>query len=381
MIFLGIFFKFQMLSFISLGWTYPEMVTHGYGNCIACHVSTTGGGLLTQYGRALSKELLSAKSSDLGLEKIKNEESFLQGWFVPPEKLNVGGDIRFLQMFLDNKHETSGRGILMQADLEAQLTLNPRIRILGTAGRQERRTTPDKLMDNFISRRHWLNVLLGPDINKEKYQIRLGRFFPAYGQNIQEHKTVTRSGLGFDENQESYNAEFSYFGENWSVLATLIGGRPDKLELNREKGAAIQSSVGINSISKMGINLYSGKSSNQSSADRKTMGGVFGVLSMAPKLYTLFEFDRTFTPRKSYGVYQYGKIGYEYIQGLHFFVSLEYEKPSILKFDKKIEAINLGVQYFPKVHWEINSVLRQEKNTFVSMDQNSILTILMHYYL
>ncbi len=362
---------------VNLVFAFPEMVTHGYGNCISCHASPTGGGLLTPYGRALSKELLSAKSS----EKTKNEEQFLKGWFTPPAKLELGGDIRFMQMFMDSKYETSGRAILMQADLEAQLTLDPRTRILATAGRLETNSTPNKITDTFISRRHWVNLLIGPDDNKEKYQVRVGRFFPAYGLNIAEHNTVTRRGLGFDQNQETYNAELSYIGTDWNFYGTVVAGRPDKKELDRESGGAIQISKVIESRSKVGVNFYSGNGVNHSSADRRTLTGLYAIYSIAPKFYTTVEFDRSYSPKKSYGYFEYGKIGYEYFQGLHLFLSGEYEKPSALKFDKKIEALSLGVQYFPWVHWELNGIARREKNTFVSIESSNILLLILHCYL
>ena len=375
--------KLRLLLFLTLlikanfAFAFPEMVTHGYVNCISCHASPDGGGLLNPYGRALSKELLSAKSS----EKIKNEEQFLRGWFNPPAKLEMGGDIRFLQMFMDNKYETSGRAILMQADLEAQLTIDPRTRILATAGRLETGSTPKKLTDTFISRRHWLNLLIGPDDNKEKFQVRVGRFFPAYGLNIAEHNVVTRRGLGFDQNQETYNAEVSYIGADWNIFGTIIAGRPDKKELDRESGGAIQLSKVVDSRSKVGFNFYSGNGVNHSSADRRSLTGLYGIYSLAPKLYTLFEFDRSYSPKKSYGYFEYGKIGYEYFQGLHVFFTGEFEKPSALKFDKKIEAFSVGIQYFPWVHWELNGSVRSEKNTFVSNESSNILLLILHCYL
>ncbi|MFM8315618.1 MAG: hypothetical protein ACKOA8_15160, partial [Deltaproteobacteria bacterium] len=43
----------------SLALSYPEFIRHGYMNCTSCHVSPTGGGALTEYGRSLSDEVLS----------------------------------------------------------------------------------------------------------------------------------------------------------------------------------------------------------------------------------------------------------------------------------------------------------------------------------
>ena len=40
-------------------WAFPEMVRHNYSNCSSCHVSPSGGGVLTQYGRELSSAILS----------------------------------------------------------------------------------------------------------------------------------------------------------------------------------------------------------------------------------------------------------------------------------------------------------------------------------
>lgn len=357
-------------------WAFPEMVIHGYGNCISCHSSPTGGGLLTPYGRALSKELLSTKSKG---PAESGSEQFLKNWFTPPKNILIGGDIRFMQMFLDNQHETSGRNVLMQADIESQIAISPKIRILASAGRQEI-SNSKKITDFFISRRHWISFLLGKE-DLEKYQLRIGRFFPAYGLNIPEHTTVTRRGLGFDQNQESYNIEYSYLGEDWNINLTLVAGRPDKKELDREEGGVIQASYNFKNNSKFGINLYTANGTNHLSGDRRTMGGVFAIFSLKPKLSTLIEIDRSSTPKKSYGIYEYIKIGYEYAQGVHFYLSAEYEKPSLLKFNKKIEAANLGIQYFPWVHWEANSYLRYENNNLITPTKNKIFIFLLHYYL
>jgi hypothetical protein len=376
---LKIVYIFLFLNFIFLqkAFSFPEMVRHGYGNCISCHSSPNGGGLLTPYGRALSKELLSAKSN----EKIDKEELFLKGWLTPPAKFEFGGDIRFLQLFMDNKYESSGRAILMQADLEVQYTLDPRTKILTTIGRLESNTVNQKLTDNIISRRHWINQYIGPDENKERYQVRIGRFFPAYGLNIPEHNTVIRKGLGFDQNQESYNAEISYIGPDWNIFTTIIAGRPDKKELDRESGGAISISKIIDNKSKLGFSFYSGNGTNHSSLDRRSLIGINSINSITNKTYALFEIDRSYSPRKSYGYYEYLKLGHEYFQGLHFFISGEYEKPSAIKSDKKILATSVGVQYFPFVHWEISSSFRREKNTFYSNENTNIILLNLHTYL
>lgn len=367
---LSLIFTFNLFA-------YPEMVTHGYGNCISCHVSSTGGGLLTPYGRALSKELLSVKWP---VKSANGTEQFMYDSISLPKKLNMGGDVRFLQMFMDNQYESSGRGILMQADIEAAYTLDKRTRIQATAGRQEI-SNAKKITDQFISRRHWVNFLIGKEDNLEEHQIRVGRYFPAYGLNIADHSSQIKKGLGFDQGQETYNIEYAYLGESWNFISTLITGRPDKKELGKEEGGAIQLSYTLNSKNKIGTNFFTGIAPNKGSADRKTMMGVYGIFSLTPKLYSLVEFDRSFTPRKNYGLYEYLKFGYEYRQGLHLFLAAEYSRPSIYASQKTLKGLDVGVKVFPWVHWEFETYYRKEDNRLTQNVKSDMFILQAHFYL
>src|SRR6185437_3022708 len=78
-----------ILSFVLSGpqaHAYPELVRYGYANCTSCHVSPSGGGTLTQYGRELSREVLST----WGFEGEERPAYFINS----PEWLNLGGDYR-----------------------------------------------------------------------------------------------------------------------------------------------------------------------------------------------------------------------------------------------------------------------------------------------
>ena len=74
----------------SVARAFPELIRHGYVNCLTCHVSPSGGGALNDYGRTFSGEGLSTWTS-------KNEESVLEGLVKRkqiPAWLSVGGDVR-----------------------------------------------------------------------------------------------------------------------------------------------------------------------------------------------------------------------------------------------------------------------------------------------
>ena len=66
------------------------MVRFGYSNCITCHVSPSGGGVLNQYGRELSKEILSTWGA-------KGEQYFSYGIVKLPQSVNLQAFVRALQ--------------------------------------------------------------------------------------------------------------------------------------------------------------------------------------------------------------------------------------------------------------------------------------------
>ncbi len=362
---------------------FPEFARHGYLNCTSCHASQTGGGLLTEYGRAIAKELLSSgrfffeKRMDLTLPE-GSEEQFLHGSTNPPKGLNLGGDIRALQMISDNARATVGRFVLMQADLEGMWSDGNRFQVLASVGRTE---TPkaDNGFEYFLSRRHWVNVLMGPPEAMDRYQLRVGRFFPAYGLNIAEHTVVTRRQLGFNEQQESYNTELSYLSEDWNVFATAILGRPDHEGKSHEEGASLQLSRNLGTHYKVGWNGFYGKDPARGARAERYMTGFFGMLGFTPQIYSLVDFSMTRDKVLKSGVAGFSKLGWEFTQGVHLFGMQEIGRTSLASATGRTEAYSLGIQYFPRVHWDFLVTARQEKTIGPGFD--SVFWFVAHYYL
>ena len=223
------------LFFLSSGnaFAFPEMVRHGYLNCTSCHVSPTGGGVLTAYGRELSKDVLASASKE-------GEEDFAYGLIKPPEWLSMGGDFRELGLYQENATSRQGQTIIMQNELEGAGTIDKKIIFDGTFGYFDAPNN-QPLLQHLISRRHF--VVIKPT---ETSSFRVGKFMPAYGINTADHQTMIRHGIGFqDEGTESYNLEAAWIGETLNAYATVIFGRPDSKTLDRETGAALSSAMGI----------------------------------------------------------------------------------------------------------------------------------------
>jgi len=220
-------------------------------------------------------------------------------------------------------------------------------------------------LDYLLSRRHWIGVEMGPEDRKDLFQFRVGRFFPAYGLNIQEHTTVTRSLLGFDEQQETYNAEFAWLDDNWNVFATLIAGRPDNAAVTSNPGLSIQVSRAISTLAKIGVNGRKGTS--------RDLLGVFATVGLNERSYVLSEVDFLRTNADGVTPVEYLKLGWEFYRGIHVFATQEYAK--------NIEGYGVGLQYFPHPHWEFQFSVREEKNQVVLPDFQTVGWALLHYYL
>jgi hypothetical protein len=110
-----IFVLLITLLTLSKAEAFPELIRHGYVNCVSCHISPSGGGLINDYGRSFSREGLSTFSRP-------GEEGVLHGLIGReqlPKWLTVGGDARGAQVHHENEFVREGRFYTMQADLEA----------------------------------------------------------------------------------------------------------------------------------------------------------------------------------------------------------------------------------------------------------------------
>jgi len=71
---------------------YPWMIRHAYAGCNQCHADPSGGGLLTEYGRAQGELLLRTQYGKAPEEPGRIAE-FL-GFIQTPTPLLLGGDVR-----------------------------------------------------------------------------------------------------------------------------------------------------------------------------------------------------------------------------------------------------------------------------------------------
>lgn len=326
------------LSTPSLSWAFPEMVRHGYVNCIACHVSPNGGGVLTPYGRELSRELLSTTGTE--------RESKWAYLVKTPSWLDLGGDYRVLRLYQNTPSFTDQRTIQMQADLEASLNYKNQLYLVGTAG-YANVTNP-----TFISRRYYLDYR-----PVDQLSFRVGKFLYAYGINTPDHTVSVKRDLQInDEGTESYNFEAAWIGENTNLYLTGILGRPDAPELHAEKGVAISPSLAVTENSRIGAS-YLHASSDLESRD---VVGPNAILGFTPQFYLLAELDLRFqsspsSPDTTSGFVDYMKLGYEFFRGFHGYLTQELMRPNFANLDGLKKTYGIGILFYPRPHFELEA--------------------------
>lgn len=339
---------------------FPQNVRMGYANCATCHQSPNGGGILTPYGRKLSTDLMST----WGME---NEDQFLYGAVNLPEWLNMGGDIRALQLYQNRVSRETAKFIFMQADLEAAVSLG-KLTVDATGG-----VTPQ---GNPLSRRHYLQYRPTDELS-----FRLGRFLPTAGINTENHSVAVKRGLGRDQGTETYNVEGAWIGQSFDLFVTGILGRPDSLNYGAEMGGALSSSVFLGNRHKIGVSyVYLTRD-----VGYRNLAGPFFILGLGKKFFLMVDTAFTWFKPKS-GVTQSGfadtaRFNYETTQGVHLYLSQEFVQNNFLDTSSRMEAYGVGLQFFPRPHLELNAQYLKQRYGGSSSLFADYAYAMLHFYL
>jgi hypothetical protein len=349
---------------------FPELVRRGYVNCTACHVSPTGSGVLTRYGRESSREVLSTWG------KSENESQFAYGIVKLPESVDAIGMYRGVYAYQNTPFIQQGKYIFMQGDVEAAVRTGDWI--FDAALGYQNRSTSTSVTDHLISRRHYVNYRPTDELS-----FRLGRFYPQFGILVPNHVVPTRRGLGWDEGQETYNLEGAWIGETWSLFLTGDFGRPDQPSLNRETGFAATPSVAIGNTYKLGLSYFYGNALTQT----RNVVGIWGILGFTPHFFLLTEWDYQFQSNKSGvggavpGMVNYQRLDYELIQGLHVYLTQDYSRLNFHDLRTLANSYGVGIQFFPRPHFEFNLSWQKLRIQQISPEYTDFAWFLMNYYL
>jgi hypothetical protein len=300
---------------------WPTMLRHGYTGCAECHAVPTGGGPLTEYGRAQAATLLPTSWREADAPRTPGpEKDFLFGILGLPEALALQFDHRSLLI----PRPDAPRWILMQNDLRARLHIG-RLWLAGELGYANEgawgaRVTSRDDGGNLVSREHWLGFSATDAI-----LVRAGRLALPFGIRSEEHMLLARQATRTDTNADQQHGLAVAFAEGaWRGELMGIAGNfqlsPDDY---RERGASgllawalsPDAEIGLSglfTVARLDADLLKPR-------DRQAWG-VFGRASPAPFLVVAAEgvllHDRVEElPRQ--GLAGYLQADARLVQGLH----------------------------------------------------------------
>jgi hypothetical protein len=340
-----------ILFFPRVGLAFPEMGRLGYSACQACHVSPTGGGVLTKYGRSIADDFL-------GTWSYQGAAQNLFGLADTPPWLGVGGDIRVIHMEVDaGESRLPPRTFLMQSDLELAVHLGPRISVAGSYGYYGI-PLPVNLLEESRpeSRRHY--VLIKP---YDWLSIRSGRFYPAYGLMIPDHTANIRSGLFWPQGGETTNTEIGLWRQWGEVAFTHVSSDPSS---GAGQAFVMRSSAYIGQSYQAGISLYQSEAASSY--------GIFGIAGFTKKFFLMAEAD--YKTLGDVGVYQlWGTAGLELFRG-----TILLAEGFATLAETKTDGFSYGVQWFPFPHFEFLAKINSLRN---DRGVTSSYVLMSHYYL
>jgi hypothetical protein len=351
----------------------PKYLSKQYTRCTTCHISPTGGGLLSAYGRSLSHRELSttgAAQTPAGEpEPQPGEEAFL--WNALRDALGpvrLGVNLRPSHLRYDVAGFSSDRNLLMTADVQAAVKVNDWV-FFGQVGREldEGRFTLD-------SSEYWAGRQ--PD---EGIGFRGGRFMPAYGVRFADHTSYNRVYLGLEQYDQILGVEVSHSRGRY-LTQVAVGGRAEPLFDDDGREAfmttgRVQADLGAKTTL-VGSALFRAESDVEPQSG--AVGAALGFAPMA-RLSTWTQVDGVFADGQPTSYVLTNETAFEVYRGLWAVVTPQARVgggsaiPDVLRF-------GVGAVFLPRTHFNVNVHYYRDRNK-TSEITAQILLLQLHLYL
>lgn len=351
---------------------YPQFVlSNGDDRCGQCHLSWSGGGLISDYGRDEAGSTISRGG----------DGRFLHGLATPPDWLAVGGDFRFAL----GRQQLAGDGntlaFPMQMDLSTRITKGAFSFALTAGVRGARGVEGEprpELARYLISREHYLAYA------GDKYSARIGRFFPIFGLRLVDHTAYVRRYMGFGLFEEPLAAEVTRDFERGSLHVTAFVPQLETIWAAGQQG--IGGAARYEHRFDATIVGVQGRASLASEEARYTAGATVVHWLPGAKLLALAElnvqqqvFGRGLPGRTQ--VSGYLGVARWLTKGVLFGGGAHLWDPDLGLSRDSREAAELTLQYFPRAHFEVHALLRGSLQA-LDADEPGLLGLLqLHYYL
>ena len=355
----------------------PTFLSKQYPRCTACHYSSSGGGLLTPYGRSLSREEISTFGRQgpggvPGAGSTAGEEGFLFGALSSESPLQLGLDIRPSHVDVDVPgRNIADRNFLMNLDLQAAWRQD-RWTAYGTVGR-----SPTRGGGELVSYEHWVAWQVTDTVN-----MRGGRFLPAYGVRFADHTSFTRARLDLAEDDQVYGIEAGVSTDRTLLQVSAGPGRAESLidadgRQAFTSSARFQIDLSPRTVVAASV-LYRGTAET---APRSTATGLSFGYAPAPWLTTWTHADVQFQRLQASGrAYIFAnQTSVEALRGVWLRIS-----PQLRRTDTdprgEIRRVVYGLDLYPRTHWHVNLSYYRDRLPYSGRSTRTLLAQL-HLYL
>jgi hypothetical protein len=331
----------------------PMFLSKQYARCTTCHYSPTGGGLLTPYGRSLSREELSTTGRSPEGQGHPGEERFLFGALggaLGP--FDAGIELRPSRLHVDFGTLSVNRSFFMNADVIAAFRRDGWT-LYGELGRE-----PLEGGAQIASYEYWLGYQSpkGPGF-------RVGRFMPAYGLRVADHTALTRFPFFFDVYDQVYALELSHTGDRHLVQLSVGPGLANAILNDNGRQAFTATGRAQFDLGPRSVLVVSGLFRNASRLEtRNGAAGLAFGLAPTSSLSLWAEADAQVKAGAS-GVPAYtllGEAGFEAYRGIWLKFSpqlrTEYGRPSSGQVRLAFEA-----DLLPRTHWNVDVSFYRDK--------------------
>lgn len=358
---------------------FPELTRHSYASCTACHVSPNGGGVLTPYGRNLSRDMLSTWGGPREAEILHGAlpKKYMED--LADSKFRFGGDVRAAQTHRENKASRVGQFFLMQAQAEGAYDAGPWAVVMSVGKLEDPRGRKEF---RLVSQRFYGLARYGESAN-----LRAGRFNTAFGLNLADHTLSIRRPLGLGVEVERDNAEFSWLGEKDLAFVSYMQTVPGTSDTDREQAGVFRYERVVNERSRIGASFWQGDGGSVSADTRFTryIVALHSIVNISDKWFASGEIDRQERIDKkaagtsmSQSQYGYLRLEYEPKQGILPLAQFLHERGDVSLNSTETNKYGLGFNFFPRPHFEIFGIWNR---VYKTGDWSDEAYLLLHYYL
>jgi hypothetical protein len=365
-----------MLLFVvqTKAYGYPSFIGYGYTSCSVCHYNPLGNGPLTDYGRALSASLISARPFFVSRlttdEDLAERSGFFAGVIEPPSWIRPSASYRGLYLNSNITKNSQSRYITMQ--LEGNLTFkffDDRLIFVGTQGYVPPPSTysPAQQADTptLISREHYVGLRVFKELG-----VYAGMMDMAYGLRVPDHTAYSRSRTFLAQNDQVHGVMVHFAHKKADVAVQAVAGNLFQTANLRLKGVTTTGEVEVASNVRLGA---SGMMVSNSFRDRKlaslhVRAGAGEGASVMAELGVIS--DSPVAEASTLSQYGFLQTMTRLHRGIHLLFTNEYFATPMFGTSVRSFRVGPSIQYFPMQRVELRTDL-QGTRSFGQSNVNS----------